>query len=227
MKNFYISDLHFGHENVIMYDNRPYSDVYQMQQKLIDNWNSVVTDEDVVYHLGDFSWGKYEDWVSVIRNLNGKIFFIKGNHDKESYLNQLLNDKRVRGKVLGWENYKEISDCGKMVVLCHYYMSSHNGMFRGSVHLYGHVHCSYDYKICLKMQQLMETLYCRNLTAFNVGAMVPYMSYTPRTLDEIMAAYAHFNKQALDWNALAGVPNVDVKLFDLQNEKEKEDGNTQ
>ena len=218
MRNLYISDSHFHHDNIIMYDNRPFSDVYQMNQKMVDNWNAVVTDEDIVYVLGDFSWGKYEEWIDIIRKLNGKIYFIKGNHDKESYLDKLLQDRRVKDKVLGWDHYKEISDCGRMVCMSHYFIQSHNGMFRGSTLLYGHVHASYDYKICLKIKQLTEALYCRNLTSFNVGAMMPYISYTPRTLDEIVAGYQHLKLQELEFTRLSGIKNVDVELFKLENE---------
>lgn len=219
MRNFYISDLHLGHANIILYDNRPFKSIDEMDEKLIENWNAVVTDEDVVYHIGDFSWDKYDKWVDQIRRLNGRIFLIKGNHDRENYLNQLLNDRRVKDKVIGWENYKEISDAGKMVVMSHYYMTSHNGMFRGSKHLYGHVHCSFDYKVCLKMQETIESLYRIKPAAYNVGCMVPYMSYTPRTLDEIEAGYDALNRQQLVWTRLQGIQNVDVKLLNLVKEE--------
>jgi len=217
--NYYIADLHFGHDNILLYDNRPFSSIDEMDAKLVQNWNSVVSDDDTVYHLGDFSWRKYESWVDVIRQLNGKIFFVKGNHDRENYLNQLLNDKRVKDRIVGWENYKEVSDAGRMVVLSHYYMTSHNGMFRGSKHLYGHVHCTFDYKVCLKMQETIQALYRLKPTAYNVGAMIPYMSYTPRTLDEIEAGYDALNKQRLVWTRLQGVQYTDVKLLDLIKEE--------
>lgn len=53
-KTYYISDLHLGHENVIRFDNRPFDSVEEMNETLVNNWNSVVTNADHVYHLGDF-----------------------------------------------------------------------------------------------------------------------------------------------------------------------------
>ena len=52
-RKFYISDLHFGHKNILGFDNRPFVDIEQMNNELIRRWNSVVSDGDVVYVLGD------------------------------------------------------------------------------------------------------------------------------------------------------------------------------
>ena len=47
MANIYVtSDTHFNHKNIIEYCNRPYSSVEEMNKAIIDNWNSVVKDED-------------------------------------------------------------------------------------------------------------------------------------------------------------------------------------
>jgi calcineurin-like phosphoesterase family protein len=54
-KNFYIADLHFGHWNIVRYDNRPFESIEEMDNALIRNWNNVVSDEDTVYILGDIS----------------------------------------------------------------------------------------------------------------------------------------------------------------------------
>ena len=55
-KIFFTSDLHFGHKNIIRFDNRPFSTVEEMDEALIRNWNAKVSDEDTVYVLGDISW---------------------------------------------------------------------------------------------------------------------------------------------------------------------------
>lgn len=56
MSKLYISDLHLGHKNAIVHDNRPFADLDEMHSSIIANWNNVVKEEDEVYILGDFAW---------------------------------------------------------------------------------------------------------------------------------------------------------------------------
>jgi calcineurin-like phosphoesterase family protein len=52
--NYYISDLHFGHENVIHFDKRPFADVKEMDTVMIAHWNKCVKLDDHVFIVGDF-----------------------------------------------------------------------------------------------------------------------------------------------------------------------------
>jgi len=82
MKNIYFtSDTHYGHSNIIKYCNRPFIDVNEMNKELIENWNSVVDDNDDIYQLGDFSFGNPVRYMSL---LNGNIISIRGNHDRDN-----------------------------------------------------------------------------------------------------------------------------------------------
>ena len=108
MNIFFTSDTHFGHANIIKYCNRPWLHkgdldstgrwistnraalrVKEMNKAIIANWNRVVKKEDVVYHLGDFCFksankkgnGIGTAWEEYESQLNGKIIFIRGNHD--------------------------------------------------------------------------------------------------------------------------------------------------
>lgn len=130
-KKFVISDTHFGHYNIIKLCNRPFNDENDMNKILIENWNSVVSDDDEVYHLGDFSF--YKDDVKnkkIFNSLRGKKFLIKGNHDKNS-IN--LNWVKVY-------DYFELNYNEKRFVLFHYPIEEWNNSYRGAIHLYGHVH---------------------------------------------------------------------------------------
>lgn len=84
---YYIADTHFGHKNVIEYCGRPYESVEHMDISLIENWNSVVTDEDEVYILGDFTWGNRERLEDYASKLNGKKYLVPGNHDRVNRFN--------------------------------------------------------------------------------------------------------------------------------------------
>ena len=84
--------------------------------------------------------------------------------------------------------YMEIKDRDRDVVLCHYPIPCFKNHFYGWYHLYGHVHNSFESKMMEHDKFLMEQLYDRKCQMFNVGAMMPWMDYTPRTLDEIIAS---------------------------------------
>jgi calcineurin-like phosphoesterase family protein len=106
----------------------------QMDDDMIELWNNTVDPEDVVYHLGDFCMGNQAEYK---RRLNGEIFFLRGNHDRQ-----------VNFKLFTWvENMKQISvndpDIGiidQEVTLCHYAMRVWNKSHHGAWHLYGHSH---------------------------------------------------------------------------------------
>jgi len=79
---FWTADHHFNHKNIIEYTNRPFIDLTEMHRIFITNWNKVVQTTDLVYYLGDFSFGGKQTIRKVREQLNGKIILIKGNHDR-------------------------------------------------------------------------------------------------------------------------------------------------
>jgi calcineurin-like phosphoesterase family protein len=81
-RRFFTSDLHFGHNNIIAFCQRPFDSVDEMNECLINNWNSVVTDDDEVWVLGDVCMGKLDDSLNLINELNGTLHLISGNHDR-------------------------------------------------------------------------------------------------------------------------------------------------
>ena len=82
MKIYIISDTHFNHKNIIDYCNRPFKDINEMNNTIIDNWNKYVKKEDIVYHLGDFFLGSKFDLKDIVDRLNGTIYLIRDNHDR-------------------------------------------------------------------------------------------------------------------------------------------------
>lgn len=82
MQNVYLySDPHFGHTNIIKYENRPFKDAEEMDKVLIDNWNQVVKKEDKVFILGDLSFYNKDKTKEIVNKLNGYKVLILGNHD--------------------------------------------------------------------------------------------------------------------------------------------------
>ena len=82
-KVFFTSDPHYGHRNIIKFCNRPYNDTKEMEQALIKNWNDVVSNNDIVFILGDIVWFEGRNNTKrILDQLKGKeIHIIPGNHD--------------------------------------------------------------------------------------------------------------------------------------------------
>lgn len=122
MTDFIIGCTHFGHANIIKLANRPFDSVEEMDKAMIFNWNSVVGENDTVFHLGDFAWG--DNPAGYLAHLNGNVEFLNGNHDPENWGHKYLTIKRDRRKI----------------VLFHYPIEEWDGWFRGSVHFHAHTH---------------------------------------------------------------------------------------
>lgn len=131
---WFTADTHFGHSNIIKYSNRPFENIEDMDETLINNWNKVVTKNDVVYHLGDFC---FRDFKKYFSRLNGKnIFIIKGSHDKG--ISQYIDSTdliTIKPDKLLDEYGNNIS-----ITLCHYSMRSWYLSHYASWHLFGHHH---------------------------------------------------------------------------------------
>lgn len=145
MANFLTSDNHFFHLNVIKYCNRPFSDLSDMNQQMIDRWNSVVQPTDTVYHLGDFILSndiRKIDWI--LNSLNGKIFLVRGNHDK-AFLKKLPKcHPDSQSKFIDIRDYYSTTfqyGLNKYyVVMMHYPILRWDKCHHQSTHLHGHSH---------------------------------------------------------------------------------------
>lgn len=87
---FVTSDTHFGHKNIIKYEDRPFTDTEEMDEALIDNWNSVVKPTDLIIHVGDLTFHGAKKAEELMKRLNGRKILVKGNHDyfsKTKYAN--------------------------------------------------------------------------------------------------------------------------------------------
>lgn len=140
MSLFFVSDTHFGHANIIKYSKRPFSDVDQMNEAMIKNWNSQVKPNDTVWHLGDFAFMNLFKFKILGRRLNGHINVCLGNHD--SVLDENYREVLNSTNIVTIQNYAEIRHSGHKFCLFHYGQRVWNGSHRGAIHLYGHSHGS-------------------------------------------------------------------------------------
>lgn len=168
--NYYIADTHFGHENIIKLCRRPFADADEMDIALITKWNSVVTDSDDVYIVGDFCYKSSRKPVDYLKELNGRKHLIVGNHDKS-----ITDDPEASSCFESIDQIKVIRDHGHTICLCHYPMAEWPGYYNGFYHFYGHIHNSPS-ESCRIMSGLAK--------AYNVGADL--LGFAPRPVEYII-----------------------------------------
>lgn len=151
--DFVTSDHHFGHSNVIKFCKRPFwqdaapeghnfdrqmcgpfPNVREMDEFLIEAWNKKVPKDGVVYYLGDFGFINQDRIITILKQLNGKIRFVRGNHDRNFKGRALSHVEWIK------DYYETFTPDGIRVVMCHYPMMSWNDAYKGSYHLHGHCH---------------------------------------------------------------------------------------
>lgn len=190
--NYYIADTHFGCTN-------KYEDRTLEHDKLIkENWNRVIRNNvDTVYILGDIGReGSNKDneyLCEIISTLRGRKVLIQGNHEG-------MKDARLRQLFVEITPYKEIIDnyngLNHRLVLSHFPILFWASQHKGSILLHGHTHMTDEQKFFKKSINDLNEFFkdktlkgytdCPPARAFNVGCMLPYMNYTPRTLKEIL-----------------------------------------
>lgn len=81
------SDTHFNHNRDFIFLPRGFSSVEEMNNEIVKRWNSVVGENDLVYHLGDIMLNDNEKGIEYLKQLNGRICILRGNHDTDSRIN--------------------------------------------------------------------------------------------------------------------------------------------
>ena len=165
---FFTSDLHLFHNNVIRFDNRPFNNVFEMNQAIEDGWNEVVGPDDIVIYLGDLSFARQNEKSEVaklINRLNGTIHFILGNHDKFDEIKRFQRFNSV-------EDYLEIKIVflvdgkvtEKMFCCMHYPIHAWNKIHHGTYMVHGHCHGN--------LHHGEDASYYVNRRAIDVGCML-------------------------------------------------------
>lgn len=134
---WFTSDLHLCHKNILKFEaeNRKFDTVDEMHEEIIRRWNAVVEDDDLVYILGDVSFGKVTKTSELLGQLNGRKRLLRGNHDT------LVNHHNFVKHFEWIKDYYEMKlEDGRSIVLMHYPIQEWNGRMNGCLHFYGHVH---------------------------------------------------------------------------------------
>lgn len=139
---FFTADTHFEHRNILTFCNRPWDSVSDMERGLIQNWNDTVTDQDIVFHLGDFTWFDSNTKVKKLcSKLNGElIYLVPGNHD----LDRAWREVPDNVSILNSNTQLYIRDWGQKLVaeftLSHFPLLTWSHREHGAANLHGHLH---------------------------------------------------------------------------------------
>lgn len=178
---FYTSDLHFGHQNVIRFDNRPFDTVSEMDYTLIRLWNSRVREEDTVYIVGDFAYRNERPAEWYLRQLPGKKHLIVGNHDSKLFENPV-----AVSYFESIEKMAHVMDGKTPICLCHFPICEWNGYWKGHLHIYGHIHN--------RRGDTFQIMKGRE-GALNAGCMINH--YMPVPLNELIKNNQEFGSQTV------------------------------
>jgi len=186
MAVFFTADLHFGHNEIIKFCDRPFENVSEMNRALINNWNSRVNNDDHVYIAGDLFYGgrnaaAVNDAIEIIKKLNGILHLTTGNHDLP-----YLKNMDYHYLFADVDQLRYLKHENEQIILCHYPVAEWSGFFRGFWHIYGHIHNAKN----------AAFMHMRNLEkALNAG--VDICNFMPVTFDELKKYNEAFKENLL------------------------------
>lgn len=177
--DFYISDTHFGHAGIIASCNRPFADVAHMDRDMVQLWNARVGPEDHVWHLGDVVYRAADDPGEYLRQLNGRMHLIVGNHDGKGVLR--LHGVDGRFESIDYALVRTDGE-GRRMWLSHYPLAEPP---KRTWALYGHVHGNADWPGAGLVMAQERSLNC----------CVEVNGYMPVTFDELVRSNERWREE--------------------------------
>lgn len=167
---YFTSDTHFNSLSILK-TRKCFKSLEDMHEAIINNWNNTISNEDEIYILGDFSNEKgHLKTESILYNLKGRKYLIAGNNDnflKNTDFNRdlfiFIKDYHFLSLNMKDKNNKTIN-----IALCHYPIYDWEGMYKGTIHIHGHMHKNIFY----------------NKKAFNVSSNIH--NFYPVSLEKIL-----------------------------------------
>lgn len=214
-KLFFTADTHLGHGNIIKYSNRPFLTVADqkaleenggtwkgsfwkmtreaidmMNDTIINNINSIVGENDILWHMGDFAFAPKDSYARTCENYRRRIKcknmnIIWGNHDEPHLIHHLFKEThKLHDIYVPNERFR--------IVLCHYAMAVWEGSHRGNWQLYGHSHMSAE-------PWLNKVMPGRRSVDVGVdNANLLFGSYSPISLDELQKLFSKRDGFSID-----------------------------
>lgn len=196
---FFTSDTHYGHTNICRGvtnwrdengnvpadQTRDFKSLNHMNDKIVESINSVVGEDDTLFHLGDWSFGGFEN-IEEFRNrlVCKNIHLVLGNHDhhierNKGDIQRLFSSvhQYLRLQVSVYPETKLYA--GEVdLVLMHYPIASWHNMNDGVIHLHGHVHLPPNKK--LSQGKAMDVgVDGNNMMPYSLGEIINIMNKQP------------------------------------------------
>ena len=127
-KTYVITDTHWSHSLMQKFCNRPPN----FDQLIINQWRATVHPQDIVYHLGDVTWGSQEQLATVMSILPGTKILIRGNHDKNHSNNWFMS--------AGFTAVQEKAQISGVILSHVPAIMTQEEIDRGIINLHGHFH---------------------------------------------------------------------------------------
>lgn len=183
MAIYFIGDMHLGHKNCLKFENRGFQNIDEHDEYMIRNWNETVSsDNDIVWVLGDVSWHTPERTGEILSQLKGRKNLCIGNHD-ERFLKKECFTKHFEEIT----SYKELRlDKKTAIVLCHYPILFFRNRHIGWYHFYAHLHNGpQEQKIQQFNRMICEEEGAQN-RMINVGCMRPGFNLRPASFEQLV-----------------------------------------
>lgn len=164
---YMIGDCHFCHARILELCNRPFTNVNEMNEALIKNYNDVIKPDDEVYFFGDVAWKDVNKaiYILTVRLNPSKKYLLIGNHDHKN-----LKDGRFLACFEWAKDYYELTYNSRLYVLSHYPLASWRSSGHGSIMVHGHCH-----------NRLNSEKYLR----FDCGVDNPICSFAPINIEKL------------------------------------------
>lgn len=189
---FFTSDFHLFHKNILRFDKRPFDNLEEMHEVILENWNNTVTPDDTVIYLGDLSFARNEEKAEVtdfLNKLNGTIHYVLGNHDRfediknmkrfasvQDYLEVNITHFTAQG-----DSSQKVKTAQTMFSCMHYPIYSWNKAHHGTYMIHGHCHGN--------LHHGEDASFYINRRVIDVGCMLH--NYRPISYIEVMNELQH------------------------------------
>lgn len=177
-----MSDLHYGHSNVLRLSHRDnFSDVGEMNSYILETLHNTLQPGDTVFDLGDLAWkANTKEIENIVKSCNGASFIkILGNHDSYNLYRHpsAKETQRLFTYIADYLEITVLSDSNLYpVVLFHCPIEDYPGMYRGGLHLFGHVHGNLDQKYLESPKLMADVGFDSELSKQAGSFLVPFQT---------------------------------------------------